>query len=344
MTAAAIIGVIVAGVAFIGRFAATDGAHPVVETGPVGGDSTPLTFVVPPGATATDIGERLERAGLIRSAAAFRVFAERRGVSAQLRSGEFELSRDMSVADIIDVLAGGPPRRGGLVTIPEGWRAEEIARRLAAAGVVDAADFLEAVAGRGVSFRLPDGASLFEGYLFPDSYDLGRNPTPESVLQRFVQEFDRKVGPDLRAQAARRQLTVHELVTLASIVEREAVDADERFAISAVYHNRLARGMMLQADPTTQYALVPFGELLGDTDYWKRDLTLQDLRKESPYNTYRVAGLPPGPIANPGLASLEAAANPSPVRWLYFVAQGGGKHLFAETLDEHVRNVARVGG
>jgi len=309
-------------------------------------DTTPVSFAVRPGSSASDIADDLQRAGLIRSAAAFRVQAELRGLSSQLRVGEYELNRAMSLPEVMDTLAGGRTRRGGLVTIPEGWRAEEVAAYLQTAGVIDAAEFVELVAGREQidGIRLPAGASSFEGYLFPETYEFGREPTAARVFQRLTAEFERRVDPSIQANAAERGLHLHELITLASIIEREAVDPDERADIAAVFHNRLARGMPLQADPTTQYALVPFGRMVDAGTYWKRVLTAADLQSSSPYNTYRVTGLPPGPICNPGLASIVAAANPSKRPWLYFVAKGDGTgtHYFAETLDEHLRNVARA--
>lgn len=250
----------------------------------------------------------------------------------------------MSAGEIVETLALGHTRRTGLVTIPEGWRAEEIAQYLEASGVVSAEDFIDVVEGRGgpEAPTLPSGATSFEGYLFPESYEFGRDVPAETVLRRFLAEFDRRVEQDVRAMASDRGLSVHELVTLASIVEREASQPDERGEIAAVFDNRLDRGMPLQADPTVQYALVPFGTVTPNTAYWKRELTIEDLQLDSPYNTYRATGLPPGPISNPGLAAIEAVANAPPRRWLYFVARADGSHLFAETLDGHNQNVARV--
>jgi UPF0755 protein len=229
------------------------------------------------------------------------------------------------------------------VTIPEGWRAEEIAKYLEARGVVDGSAFLDAVAGRdpAIDLPLPEGASSFEGYLFPDTYDFGREPTPRSVLKTFLQDFDRRVTDATFAKADARGLSEHELLTLASIVEREATEPEERAEIAAVFRNRMAQGMPLQADPTVQYARVPFGTLSADA-FWPTDLTRDDLQIRSPYNTYQVKGLPPAPICNPGVAAIRAAAEPSDRPWLYFVAKGDGSHLFARTLDEHNQNVAQV--
>jgi UPF0755 protein len=285
--------------------------------------------------------------GLIRSARAFRLRVELRGMERLLRTGDYQLRRSMNLDEILATLTAG---RGGptadLVTIPEGWRAEEVAELLEARGIVAAPTFMELVVAGPADGAppLPPGATSFEGYLFPDSYDFGHNPTPESVLRTLVGQFDRRVDAGIRSTAAAHGLSVHGLITLASIVEREAMEPDEREDIAAVYHNRLDRGMPLQADPTVQYALLPFGTLAPDALYWRRDLGADDLTVDSPYNTYRVSGLTPGPICNPGLAAIRAAAEPADSPWLYFVARGDGSHLFARTLDEHLRNVARIRG
>lgn len=307
-------------------------------------DPSVVSFFVEPGATTTTIAQNLERAGLVRSAVAFRVQAEMTGASGRLSEGRYELRRNMTVSEILAVLVSGRPRSGRFTTIPEGWRAEEIASYLEANGLVGAEAFLEAVAGRGdaQTLPLPAGAQSFEGYLFPETYDFGREPTAASVLRTLVAQFERRVSVAVQGMGERRGLSLHELVTVASIIEREAVQPDERSVISAVFHNRLARGMPLQSDPTTQYALVPFGTIVPAGAFWKTHLTRQDLETPSPYNTYHAAGLPPGPIANPGLASILAAADPADVPWLYFVARSDGSHLFARSLDEHLANVARV--
>jgi UPF0755 protein len=311
---------------------------------PVSEDPTTYVFLVRPGASASEIGADLQRAGLIRSATAFRLQVELRNAAEHLAVGEYELRPNMALGEIVDTLALGQTRRTGLVTIPEGWRAEEIAQYLEASGVVSAEDFMAVVAGRGgpEAPELPAGASSFEGYLFPESYEFGRDVPAETVLRRFLAEFDRQVDQPIRAAATARGLSLHQLMTLASIVEREASQSDERGEIAAVFENRLERGMPLQADPTTQYALVPFGTLSPDARYWKHDLTLEDLQGDSPYNTYRRAGIPPGPIANPGLAAISAVAHAPNRPWLYFVARADGSHLFAESLDSHNQNVARV--
>ncbi len=341
LAVAAVIGIVAKGSGRVGEIA---DAVRGVDDSPISDDPTPVIFVVRPGSSANEIGQDLRRAGLIRSAVAFRVQAEVRRAGARLGLGEYELRRDMRVGEILDVLIAGARRHGRIVTIPEGWRSEEIAQYLEAAGVVNAAEFMDIVAGRTPlgGYPLPDGAPSFEGYLFPDSYDFGDTPTADSVARVLIQQFERRVDDSLIAEARSRGLGAHQLVTLASIVEREAQRPEERAQIAAVFHNRMRRGMPLQADPTTQYALIPFGRLSADRSYWKTTLTQADLDAESPYNTYKVNGLPPAPIANPGIASVRAAAIPAEGPWLYFVARGDGSHLFADTLEGHDRNVSEA--
>jgi UPF0755 protein len=187
----------------------------------------------------------------------------------------------------------------------------------------------------------PEGVTSLEGFLFPDTYEFPSDATARDVIARMLDTFGQRFTPELREQARAQGLTVYQAVTLASIVEREAVLPEERPIIASVFLNRLRAGMHLNADPTVQYALGYQGEGHG---WWKRPLLLEDLEVDSPYNTYRHVGLPPGPICNPGLAALEAVVNPADTRYLYFVANdvaGDGSHVFAETLEEHNANIAK---
>ena len=311
--------------------------------GPVSNDSTPVTFPVEPGQSAARIGDALQATGLIRSAQVFRLLVEQEGVAGQLAAGEYELSPSMSAREVVAALAGGRVRRGLAVTVPEGWRAEEIAWKLNAISPRAGDEYLGAVYD-GESYLgelgLPPGASL-EGFLFPDTYEWRPQDGAKPLVGRMVDEFLRKFDGRRREAAAARGLSLRETVTLASIVEREAMLPEERPLIAGVYYNRLAMDMPLQADPTVQYALAePQVPAPGDT-LWKRDLTAADLDVTSAYNTYRNRGLPSGPICNPGLASLEAVAQPAPTDALYFVARSDGSHAFARTLDEHLANVRR---
>ncbi len=313
-----------------------------LQDGPAGTDATPVIFNVRPGSSARQVAEDLLRAGLIRSSVQFLAQVEASRLDKDLVAGDYELKKTMSAREVLQAIASGAKRRLDLTTIAEGWRAEETALFLEARGVVSAKAFMEQVAGTGSAVRLPDGAETFEGYLYPETYEFPPHARPDEVLQAFVDEFNRRVDRSMRAEAAKRSLSVHELVVLASIIEREAVEPEERRRISAVIHNRLRLGMSLQMDPTVQYALVPFGALAVPGGFWKAPLLESDLRTLSAYNTYSVRGLPPGPICSPGLASLQAAADPEPGSWLFFVARGDGGHIFAYTLEEHLANVARV--
>ena len=293
-------------------------------------DSGPLLVEVPAHDGVLDISGRLYAAGVIRSRVGFVVLAVARGTSRQLKAGEYELARGASTLDVLSQIEAGRVKQH-LVLHPEGATLTELARvleteRLAASGAVTRLATDRAfLATLGI-----DGPSL-EGYLFPDTYQLVRGMTTEEILTRMVQRLRAKVGPDLAARAQARGLTVHQLLTLASIIEREAVERDEMRTISAVFWNRLKINMPLQADPTVQYA----------TGKERRALTRADLAMDHPFNTYRRPGLPPGPIASPGLAAIEAALDPAPVKYLYFVAMDDHRHYFSASLGEHNAAVAR---
>ncbi|MGE5619104.1 MAG: endolytic transglycosylase MltG [Sphingomonadaceae bacterium] len=310
----------------------------------VSGDTSARVFVVQNGETASTIGERLQSEGLIRDARVFRYMADLRGVAGDLAAGEYELSAGMKPSEILARIAAGETRPTPLVTVPEGWRAEEIAERMAARGIGSAEQFM-AVVRQGKSTSpalagLPPGASL-EGYLFPETYAIDNKTTPESMVARMVEQFESQFTPEMREKADRLGMTIHQIVILASVIEREAVIPSERPLMAGVFFNRLREGMPLQSDPTVQYALATADpQSRAEHGWWKRELTVQDLEIDSPYNTYRYPGLPAGPICNPGLASLRAAVEPESTDFLYFVAKPDGSHAFAATLDEHNANVA----
>ena len=277
----------------------------------------------------------------------FRALVEARDVGAKIEAGEYRVSPSMTTSEIVAVLSRGAVRTGIPLTIPEGWRAEQVAQKVESLGIARADDVMGLVrsgAGLQLAEPLPPGQSL-EGYLFPNTYELGPEADARVVVELMAREFDRQFSPQLRAKVAARGLTVHQAVTLASIVEREATRPAEQPIIAGVYLNRLERGMPLQADPTVQFAVANanLAEALG-FGYWKRDLTFDDLRFASPYNTYVQPGLPPGPICSPGLAALEAVADPTESEYLFFVAKGDGSHVFAKTDVEHAANVERYQG
>ena len=289
---------------------------------PASDDPTPVVFTVEPGETASDIALRLKRLGLIRDAELFRLLARSQGADSKLEAGRYELRANMTMGEIIEALQHGPMEEI-TVTIPEGWRAEQIADKLAEDVSVDPDRFLDLVRGGQFDYQFlqdrPAGATL-EGFLFPDTYYFPLQPTAQDIIERMLTNFDRRFTIEMRQKAAQREMTIYEVVTLASIVEREAVVAEERPIIAGVFLNRLAKGMTLEACPTVQYAL---GYQQDTGQWWKTPLTLEELhRVNSPYNTYLHRGLPPGPICNPGLASMLAVLDPVDTDYLYFLAKG----------------------
>jgi UPF0755 protein len=311
-------------------------------------DTSRVVVTVPPGATASDIGSDLQRRGLIRSSLVFRIAADQAGVGTSLAAGEYELSKSMSTNEIIQVLASGQVKRGLVATIPEGWRSQQIADRLQDTGFASRDEFLAAVAAPpsvpGVEVSgMAQQPQRLEGYLFPETYEVPQKVPGTRAAELMVRMFNQRVGDALRAPSE-TSLSPQQVITLASIVEREAKVASERSTIASVYLNRLAENMPLQADPTVQYAIATRdGPSAASYGYW-RDLAASDLETPSPYNTYVHGGLPPGPICNPGEAAIRAVLQPARTAYLYFVAttDGSGAHLFARTLDEHNANVAKV--
>ncbi len=302
-------------------------------------------FTVNLGEPAAVVAERLQQAGFIDDAGLFGLFMRYNGIDQSLEAGDFELAPSMTMAEIAETLQKARFVEV-TVTIPEGLRAEEVAEILSKANVMDGAAFLAAVrAGDPKVLGLddypflagrPPGSSL-EGYLFPDTYRLPAQAKPADVIGRMLDNFAAKVTPDIIADAQREGLSVHQLVTVASIVERETPRLDERPVVADVYLNRLSKNMLLNADPTVQYAM---GYQPASGQWWKTPVQLEEYQTvQSPYNTYLYPGLPPGPIDSPGLTAIEAVARPAITDYLYFVATGDGGHVFAVTPEEHAANV-----
>jgi len=288
--------------------------------------------VIPPGSGALQIGQALEAAGMVRRASDFVYAARLRGVTRSLRGGEYVLAPSMPLLAIVDKIARGDVLLHA-VTIPEGYTAEQIVQVLAAKRLGDAAR-LRALVRRGASEfpfaflrTVPDDS--LEGYLFPDTYRLPRFLDEHAVIAAFLERFDDVVVPLWRREGGDRSL--HEIVTMASMVEREARLGTERPLIAGVLTNRLRRGWRLEVDATVLYAL----------GHHTPVVTYDDLKVNSPYNTYLHAGLPPGPIANPGLAAIQAALHPAQTDYLYYVARPDGSHAFSRTLTEHLAAVRR---
>ncbi|HXG53934.1 MAG TPA: endolytic transglycosylase MltG [Vicinamibacterales bacterium] len=286
---------------------------------------------IPPGTRSKKMGQRLADAGVIRSAGTFRLAVWMRGAGRRLQAGEYRFDKPMTTAQVVDKLARGDVFVRS-ITFPEGLSLRDMAALFQARGLGAGADFIAASKNAGLVARIDPAARDLEGYLFPDTYTRTRSMTAADLVARMVKRFDKALSPKMIEQAAARGMNVRQLVTLASLVEKETGKADERATVAGVYANRLKIGMGLQCDPTVIYALILAGRYDGN-------IRREDLQIDSPYNTYRYAGLPPGPVAAPGEASLRAAANPAAVPDLYFVSRGDGSHVFATTLDEHNRNV-----
>lgn len=286
---------------------------------------------IPQGAGVSGIASRLAAAGVVPNGLIFRIAARLSGDERKLQAGEYRFAEAASPAEVVARLARGDVY-AHIVTFREGLTMWEMADVFAASGIGTAAEFLTEARNEARIKSLDPRASSLEGYLFPDTYKMPRATGAKGTVDAMVAGFLRVFGADLRAEAAARGLSTHEAVTIASIVEKETAQAQERPLVSAVYQNRLRINMPLQCDPTVIYAL----QLARR---WNGNLTRDDLQLNSPYNTYRFPGLPPGPIASPGRASLEAAVRPDAAPYLYFVSKNDGSHAFAETLDEHNRNV-----
>jgi UPF0755 protein len=290
------------------------------------------TFVeIAPGTSPQGMGRTLAEAGVVRSPLAFRLAVWLEGAGRRLQAGEYRFDAPMTPRTVVDKIVRGDVFLRP-VTFREGLTIRQMAAIFEERGFGSAKEFVSAASKPDAIRELDPAARDLEGYLFPDTYTLPRRTTADDLVARMVTRFEKALTPDIRQRAAARGLSVRELVTLASIVEKETGSGDERPLVAAVYANRLKVGMGLQCDPTVIYALERAGRFDGN-------LTRADLQFDSPYNTYRYAGLPPGPIAAPGRASLEAAAQPADVSYLYFVSKNDGSHAFATTLDEHNRNV-----
>ncbi|MBM4125201.1 MAG: endolytic transglycosylase MltG [Nitrospira sp.] len=295
------------------------------------GPRTVKTVDIPEGATFRQVAALLEKEHLIASQWGFVLLGKVTGVDRRVLAGEYALHSDLRPQEILAELLSG---RVVLhpVTIPEGYTAAQIADLLGQKGLGNPVEFLTLVHDRSfIHTLLPDAAGLssLEGYLFPDTYSFAKRAETKDIVRTMVEGLEKVLTPELRVRARDLNMTVHQVLTLASVIEKETGSTGERELISAVFHNRLRRHIPLQSDPTVIYGLSSF-----DGNLRKRDLAAP-----SPYNTYRVTGLPPGPIANPGAGSIRAALYPVPTTYLYFVSRNDGTHAFSSTLAEHNRAV-----
>ena len=295
------------------------------------GYETAEQFVeIPSGASAAEIRRRLVDAGVVRDDLTARAALFWSRQAQRLKAGEYRFDRPVSASDVIAKIARGDVYTRRL-TFPEGLTIREMSELFAARGFGAAADFVLAARNASLVADLDPGASDLEGYLFPDTYTLARTTSASQLVAAMVERFRSSV-PDMRRRAEERGSSVRQIVTLASLVEKETGKAEERPLVAAVYRNRIRLRMGMQADPTVVYALQKAGRYDGN-------IRRADLDFDSPYNTYKYPGLPPGPIAAPGRAAIEASLAPADVPYLYFVSRNDGSHVFAETLTQHNANV-----
>ena len=301
------------------------------------------TIVVPRGVGVRQIGSILANKGLIKNDVRFLILARTSGLATRLKAGEFAIDRGLTPPEVLELLARGKVVQYR-ITIPEGLTMTRIAQLYANKGWADQERFLALCQDREFIASLGLAQSSLEGYLFPDTYSLTREDRNNekkiitNMVGRFLQVWqkiapkrEQSKGKGPEATPGPASLSRHQIVTLASIIEKETAKSDERSIIAGVFYNRLRRGIRLQSDPTTIYGLKSFNG----------NLTRKDLRSKTPYNTYVIKGLPPGPICNPGRAALEAALHPAQTKALFFVARNNGSHQFSTTLKEHNRAVRR---
>jgi len=298
---------------------------------PLSPSASAVRVVIAAGQSFRATAGQLAAAGLVREPFKLRLLARRHGLDKGVKAGEYLLSAGQSPLAILDSLNAGRVIRYRL-TIAEGLNLTQVAQK-AGEGPwgIDKARFLKAAADPQLIRRLGLSTPTLEGYLFPDTYFFPINTSAEQMLTAMVRRFDKVFSAPLKQRAAQLGFSIHQIVTLASIIEKETGAAAERPLIASVFHNRLKKGMRLETDPTVIYGIADFDG----------NLTRKHLETPGPYNTYLIAGLPPGPIANPGRPSLKAALYPADTDWLYFVSKNDTTHVFSATLEEHNRAVRR---
>lgn len=288
-------------------------------------------IVIPRGSSVKTVAKILEQENLIKDSLVFELYCKLNKNADKLKAGKYSISNSLRVPEIVDVIVSGKALIDTLkFTIPEGYKLDQLVAKLNSLGVVSPEEIEAALDPQkyeyGYISQIPEREKKLEGYLFPDTYEIYKNTTAEAIINKLLERFDNIFTEEYRNRAKELGMTIDEVVTLASIIEREAKLDTERDKISAVFHNRLKKNMMLQSCATVQYLFKEQKEVL----------TYKDLEIESPYNTYIYTGLPPGPIASPGLKSIKAALYPADEDFLYFVAKEDGSHIFSKTYSEHI--------
>ena len=306
-------------------------------TQPLDPSGAEQAFTVEVGESVDTVANHLQSVGLIKDAEALRAYMIYSGIDTSMQAGEYKLSTAMSAMDIAHQLQDATPEEVTFVVLP-GWRLEEIADSLGTSGLPVTYDqFLSAAKAPPADYDFLLGANSIEGFAYPDSYVFSRKITVDEMIHDMLRNFSAHLTLDLKNGFEKQGLTIYQAVTLASMVEREAVHEEEQPLIASVYLNRLKIGMKLDADPTVQYAI---GYNFLQQTWWTSPLSLLDLEVNSVYNTYKIPGLPPTPIANPSLDALHAVAFPAETTYYFFRAKcdDSGFHEFSKTFDEHLQN------
>ncbi len=328
-TAIAVVAAVLLGA---GLFLAFGTSHTIERSDRDAGEN--IYMVVKPGTTASEISDRLMQLGVIDSRLRFWWLMKLQGDASKFKTGTYAFTPHMDEQAVLDKLVAGDTTVVKF-TIPEGFGIKEIAKRLADEGLVDEQEFLAEAkdfAPYDYMKKRPDVRYAAEGYLFPDTYVIHSDVSAEGIMKMMAEDFDTRLTPALRQQAAAKGLSIHDLITLASLVEKEARYDEDRPIIAQVFFKRLQMGMPLQSDTTLQYLMA------GP----KEDVSIEDTKIDSPYNTYQHEGLPPGPIASPGMKSILAVLNPANTDYLYFVADRQGHNHYSQTYDEHLAIVEQV--
>lgn len=299
---------------------------------PYSDQETSEMIAITPGMTANQVGTELKRRNLIRSAQAFSVLASQLQADSKLFAGDYLLSTNMSPRTMLTKLLSGPQVEAIRITIPEGYTTDQIVKLLVEKGIGTKEEYQKLLAADSFNYDflqgIPQDIHRLDGFLFPDTYFLDQKSTPHTAIDFMLQRFQKELTPDVQTQLKAMNLSIRDWVILASLVEKEAVQDTDRSIIAGVLMNRLNQNMPLQVDATIQY-------ILGTP---KAKLYNKDLQIPSPYNTYLNPGLPPGPIASPGHASLFAVLYPEKTNYLFYLAKPDGYHVFSQTFDEHLQN------
>jgi UPF0755 protein len=297
---------------------------------PAGPNTGPVVFSIAQGESFTDLIERLQSAKLVTSVRRFKLLARFRGDDKRLKAGEYQLAENMTPLQVLDTLVHGKVFLHSLI-IPEGLTVAQIAAETERMGLAAADRFVSLANDPETAKSFGLECQTLEGYLFPDTYHFPRNAGEKTIITTMVEHFKKQIPPQWFTRAGQLNLSLHEVITLASIIEKETGAPSERPLIASVFHNRLKKKMRLESDPTVIYGL----------DHFDGNLTRRDLRKRTPYNTYVIRGLPPGPIANPGRAAIEAALHPAQTDYLFFVSKKDGRHYFSTNIADHNRAVRK---